>query len=303
MALFEQLLAHHIQYQLPQRANELAIVHRFTGEIVSVLDQAFFKRVDAAEPSAPDEPVVFQWTDAAQPSAPPSYSPPAKQQTTPDRQQSSRSLSVSPSSKQPDRAKSPLRQTMDSIVTGSETIGQGLVTGAAMLGNQIHKGKDYLIGKVKPNQQSMVISPAIKQNVAKLRAGGKSMGFVTRHLANMVAYTAEQAGKIISKMLASQDKEGEYSDLRYALAQAVIATGHFLDGFEQGIKILAAEGGQATIELVTHKYGDEAGDVTAQVIGAANDMVLVYFDARGVSRKVFVKVAAKTAVQEAKTGI
>jgi spartin len=66
-----------------------------------------------------------------------------------------------------------------------------------------------------------------------------------------------------------------------------------MDGVEQAGRNLLASTSDAATTVVTHKWGEEAGDVTRSLGGGVKNVGLVYIDVTGVSRRAILKSVAK----------
>jgi len=73
----------------------------------------------------------------------------------------------------------------------------------------------------------------------------------------------------------------------------MIAFSTIADGIDQAGRNLLASGSVAATNVVSHKYGDEAGNVAQGLAGGVKNVGLVYIDAMGVSRRAVIKSVAK----------
>jgi len=77
------------------------------------------------------------------------------------------------------------------------------------------------------------------------------------------------------------------------LNKSLMAFNTVMDGVEQAGKHLLASTSDAASTVVTHKWGDEAGDVSRSIGGGVKNVGLVYIDVTGVSRRAILKSVAK----------
>ncbi|KAI3648085.1 hypothetical protein MP228_005939 [Amoeboaphelidium protococcarum] len=172
-------------------------------------------------------------------------------------------------------------------------VSSGMISAAQHLGTSMHSTKDYLKQKITPNDKATIVSPIVKSYVKFLRSGTKSIGYVTRQFTKVVVYSSEQFGNMLMSATGMGRAGQQRTDFWYAMAQSMVAASNVMSGVEQSVRIITEESGKATIELITHRYGDDAGQFAGEVVGIGQDLVLVYFDAQGLSRRVIIKNAAK----------
>jgi len=73
----------------------------------------------------------------------------------------------------------------------------------------------------------------------------------------------------------------------------MIAFSTIADGIDQAGRTLLTSGSSAATNVVSHKYGTEAGTVAQGLAGGVKNVGLVYIDAMGVSRRAVIKSVAK----------
>ncbi|KAI3648557.1 hypothetical protein MP228_006411 [Amoeboaphelidium protococcarum] len=290
---FEQFLAHHSSYQLAAHKGQLAIVDTISGQIQQILDSSAFKQITESVNGvlmtakhvvmSKTEPVVFEAKDSVMGIA--------EKVNQDDVDFTEKAIDTSASDQH--QQKSMIRSMADSAVKSSMAVSSGMISAAQHLGTSMHSTKDYLKQKITPNDKATIVSPIVKSYVKFLRSGTKSIGYVTRQFTKVVVYSSEQFGNMLMSATGMGRAGQQRTDFWYAMAQSMVAASNVMSGVEQSVRIITEESGKATIELITHRYGDDAGQFAGEVVGIGQDLVLVYFDAQGLSRRVIIKNAAK----------
>ncbi|BCR86619.1 senescence-associated domain-containing protein [Aspergillus chevalieri] len=177
------------------------------------------------------------------------------------------------------------------IVQSSATASRLVVTGSSYISNVLTSGAEGFTKKVKPNQQPMTFSDTTHARIRKI-------GNFSHGAADFSAKTVGQVGKYAQNLGASLSRRKEKGE-RGAdykpgmLNKSMIAFSTLADGIEQGARNLMTSGSAAASTMVTHRYGQEAGSVAANLTGGVRNVGLVYIDASGVSRKALLKSVAK----------
>lgn len=119
----------------------------------------------------------------------------------------------------------------------------------------------------------------------------KTVGQVTKYAQNIGATLAKRSQKG-SKGIGPDGKPLE--DYKPGLLnKSMMAFSTIADGIDQAGRTLLASTSTAATTVVTHKYGEEAGEISKSIGGGFKNVGLVYIDAAGVSRRAIVKSVAK----------
>lgn len=146
----------------------------------------------------------------------------------------------------------------------------------------------------------MTFKPATQAHIRKIHSftesaaglSAKTVGQVSKYAQNFGAQLTARGEKSHHKGLDKNGKPVE-SYKPGILNKSLMAFSTVLDGVDQaGRSLLTSTTGAATT-VVGHKYGAEAGKVTASIGGGVKNVGLVYIDAAGVSRKAVLKSVAK----------
>lgn len=185
------------------------------------------------------------------------------------------------------------------IVQTSARASRLIVAGSTAIANAMATGADKYTKNHQPNPKPMTFTPATRERVRQIHSltdtavgiSSKTLGQLTRHAQNMGARLAGNTKVRDPKGF----KDGK-PDTGYKpgiLNKSMIAFSTIADGVDQAGRQLLSSGSAVATNVVGHKYGKEAGDVTAQLSGGVKNVGLVYIDAVGVSRRAVIKSVAK----------
>lgn len=194
------------------------------------------------------------------------------------------------------------------ISVGSQWISWGLVKGAEYTGILVEKGAATLREKIKRNEVATAVDEDISNNIRQLHQATGSVVQVSAFLVSALGTLTVNIGKKLAphvmyhgqQLLPDKYKveNNEGSQKKLDEAKKVAAAG--LHGF--GLIYLALEQAgmnlyksisSATVETVQHKYGEEVGDVTQNVMGAAGNTLKTYWNVKELGVKAIAKRAAK----------
>lgn len=178
-----------------------------------------------------------------------------------------------------------------SIVQNAAAASRLIVTGSTYLSDIMTSGASQFTQKTKPNQKPVVFKPTTHDRVRKIHdfslgaasISAKTVGQATKYAQNI---GASLAGKSKGKAKGDNYKPG-------FLNKSLIAFSTVADGLEHSGKRLLQSTGEAASTMVGHKYGQDAGSLTAELAGGVKNVGLVYIDVTGVSRRAVLKSVAK----------
>lgn len=186
------------------------------------------------------------------------------------------------------------------IVQTSAKASRLIVTGSTALARTISSGADSYVAKTQPNPEPMKFAPATHERMRQIHSftanavglSAKTVGQFSRYAQN---FGARLGGHNDPRQKKGFDKDGK-PDSNYKpgiLNKSMIAFSTIADGIDHAGRQLLTSGSAAATNVVGHKYGKEAGDVTARIGGGVKNVGLVYIDAAGVSRRALIKSVAK----------
>lgn len=152
-------------------------------------------------------------------------------------------------------------------------------------------GAETFTQKTKPNPKPMVFAPTTHERVRKINnltqgaatLSSKTVGQATKYAQNIGATMARRSEK---PEKSGAIKEGYKPGL---LNKSMIAFSTIADGIATSGKHLMTTSGAAATTVVGHRFGPDAGKVTAELAGGVKNVGLVYIDVTGVSRRALIK--------------
>ena len=79
------------------------------------------------------------------------------------------------------------------------------------------------------------------------------------------------------------------------MSQGLVAWNHLSDGMETSFNVIAQSAGDATVEVIQKRYGNEAAQVAAELADVSKSLILIYFDARYTSTRTIMILAVSGA--------
>ncbi|KAM9037716.1 spartin isoform X4 [Sarcophilus harrisii] len=192
------------------------------------------------------------------------------------------------------------------ILAGASWLSWGLVRGAELTGKAIHKGASKLRDHIEPEEKPLEVSPAVSKglNIAKQATGGavKVSQFLVEgvcSIANCVGrelapHVKKHGSKLVPESL-KKDKDGK-STLDGAMVVAASSLQGFStvwQGMECAAKCIVKKVASETVNTVKHKYGDDAGHATDNVMNSAINVGVTAFNIDNIGIKAVVKRTAK----------
>ncbi|KAJ3184260.1 hypothetical protein HDU87_005107 [Geranomyces variabilis] len=191
-----------------------------------------------------------------------------------------------------------IRDASTGVLLTSEYVSTGLVIGSSVLGKAVKTGAASLKTLIPVAAQPWQPTPSTKQNIDKFVKGAATTADMTRRAAETVASVATTAGqKVAAKLIPASATESHTGHASWELLKNTVhAVSNVLDAVTDAGKSLYKDSVDAGGELVAHRWGPEASNAFRSSLGAAGNVALIYFDAKGVGRRAFLKHAAKGAV-------
>nr|POF17071.1 isoform 2 of spartin [Quercus suber] len=188
------------------------------------------------------------------------------------------------------------------LVQRAATASRLLVTGSSYLGNMMTTGADNFKQKTKPVAKPLEFNDATHARVRKINTftqGAASLSSKTVGQAASIVqnFTAGMAGHKKNRAHRGYDEKGNpLPEDQYKpglLNKSMIAFATIGDGIAYSGKQLLTSSGAAASSVVGHRYGEQAGNIAADLAGGVKNVGLVYIDVTGVSRRAVIKSVAK----------
>lgn len=198
------------------------------------------------------------------------------------------------------------------IEVGAVLISWGLSRGAQLGGSLINQGSEKLRGKIKPNEESAKIDPKLENNMRQIKTATGVACQVSVAVVSAVSALTYELGKQLAPIIVDQgakllpqsakrDNGKGQAHIQEVMKVAVggvqgIAVVH--EGLTNAWKILYSSLSQATVTTVDHRYGEQAGRVTGDALGAVGNAVEVYHNVNHLGYKALAKKAVKQTGKE-----
>ncbi|KAF8249980.1 hypothetical protein K440DRAFT_542469, partial [Wilcoxina mikolae CBS 423.85] len=179
-----------------------------------------------------------------------------------------------------------------SLVQTAATVSRLIVTTSAYISNAMATGARTFSEKTQPNATPMTFQPSTHQRFQQVHTLTATAAKFSSATVGKVSTLAQNAGA----KLARKDKESaERGKPRNPniLNKSLIAFSTVADSIDYASKSLLNSSSQAATQVVSHRYGEEAGGVARNLTGSFKNVGLVYIDASGVSRRAVVRGVAK----------
>ncbi|KAI5842840.1 senescence-associated protein-domain-containing protein [Tricharina praecox] len=178
-----------------------------------------------------------------------------------------------------------------SLVQTAATASRLIVTTSAYISNAMTQGAQTFAERTKPNTTPTTFQPSTHERFQQVHTLTSTAAKFSSVAVGKVSQLAQNAGA----KLAGKDKpqtRGKPRDPNI-LNKSLIAFSTVADSIDYASKSLLNSTSQAATQMVTHKYGAEAGELSKNLTGSVKNVGLVYIDASGVSRRAVVKGVAK----------
>lgn len=178
-----------------------------------------------------------------------------------------------------------------SLVQTAATASRLIVTTSTYISNALSQGAQTFTERTKPNPTPTTFQPSTHERAQQVHTLTSTAVKFTSVAAGKVSQLAQNAGA----RLVNKDKEQTRGTPRNPniLNKSLIAFSTVADSIDYASKSLLNSTSQAATQMVGHKYGAEAGEISKNLTGAFKNVGLVYIDASGVSRRAVVKGVAK----------
>lgn len=189
------------------------------------------------------------------------------------------------------------------LVTKATAVSRLIMTTTAMASGAMASGSDAFVRNTKPLETAMTFQPTTHARVRRIGkfsgdvagVSAKTVGQVSKYAQNLGAHmTSRGKGKEASSRR-GYDADGKpiESFKPGLLNKSMMAFSTVADGIDQAARNLMTSATSNTTTMVTHRWGDEAGELSRHLGGSVKNVGLVYIDVTGVSRKAIIKAVGK----------
>lgn len=184
-----------------------------------------------------------------------------------------------------------LYQSGNAMVTGSDWIAHALVLTGQALAQGISSGGKMLQDKIEPNKEPIKLS---EQERRVFEVAYNTTSTATSMAAGLVDMAVSTAVSKINELVYAdqqmQAREPVENASRHFGISALQAAVKIVGGVASAASMVLVSSRDSIIQMVHKKYGTDAGYMAEKTIGSGTNVaeMLVYFDARGISRRVIV---------------
>lgn len=181
-----------------------------------------------------------------------------------------------------------------------------IITTSDFLSNAMQSGSDTFAKNTKPVEKTVTFTPATHERVRRIGKFSGDVAGLSSKTVGQVTKVAQNLGATIAgkgKEKPGKEKPGKkgygpdgkpLEDFKPSLLnKSLMAFTTVADGIEQGARSLLTSASTSATTMVTHRWGDEAGELSKHIGGSAKNVGLVYIDVTGVSRRAIVKAVGK----------
>ncbi|EEC14904.1 conserved hypothetical protein [Ixodes scapularis] len=190
----------------------------------------------------------------------------------------------------------------DGIVSGSEMLSKGLNRGAVLTSEALRMGAVRLKQYLQPSAGPVPVDPRIKQGMELLRNVTGSVRGVSEVVVNKVGDLAVALGQRVAKNVACEGcvattsgagAGGTMNDVFVIASGGVRGVSTLYMGLENAAKTLASSLANETVQIVGHKYGQDAAQVVDHAIYSVGNVALTTNSVRSLGVRGLAKRTAK----------
>ncbi|KAI8624527.1 senescence-associated protein-domain-containing protein [Xylariaceae sp. FL1651] len=188
------------------------------------------------------------------------------------------------------------------IVSKAAYASRLIITTSDLVSNAMQSGSDTFTKNTKAASKPMTFKPATHERVRRIGkfSGGvaemssKTVGQVSKVAQNLGAHLAGRGYKDkIGKKGYGPDGQPLDNFKPGLLNKSLMAFSTVADGIDHATRSLLTSASSTATTMVTHRWGDEAGELSKHLGGSVKSVGLVYIDVTGVSRKAVIKAVGK----------
>lgn len=186
------------------------------------------------------------------------------------------------------------------MVTGSDWLAHAIVLTGQALAKGISNGGKMLEDKIEPNKQPITLSDNDRRI---FEAVYNTTSTATNIAAGLVDRAVSSAVSGINAMVYKdemmQTREPTQNASRHFGISALQAALKIVGGVASAASLIFESSRDSLVQMIHKKYGPDAGYMAEKTIGTGGNVaeMLVYFDARGISRRVIVNGAREATKQ------
>ncbi|GAA5951570.1 hypothetical protein JCM21900_000516 [Sporobolomyces salmonicolor] len=186
-----------------------------------------------------------------------------------------------------------------SIITVANVVSRGIIVSTQLLAQGFEKGAGHYVASRPATETPMVFKESTKATWEKGHRWTSQAVVFSGKAVGVIGDFAAQLGDKIGKSAGIQRQPGgpPPTGVKGLVSKSLTAINTVADHLEAGGKTLLDSGSKSASQVIHHKYGPEARGVADNLGGSIKHCVLVYVDARGVTRRALLKSVGKGALK------
>ncbi|KAI0597835.1 senescence-associated protein-domain-containing protein [Biscogniauxia sp. FL1348] len=188
------------------------------------------------------------------------------------------------------------------IVSKAAYASRLIITTSDFISNAMQSGSDSFTKNTKPVQKSLTFTPATHERARRIGKFSGGVAELSSKTVGQVSKVAQNIGATIAGR-GQRDKNARRgfgpdgqpveSFKPGLLNKSMMAFTTVADGIDHATRNLLNSASSSATNIVTHRWGDEAGELTKHLGGSVKNVGLVYIDVTGVSRKAVIKAVGR----------
>lgn len=189
------------------------------------------------------------------------------------------------------------------LVTKATAVSRLIMTTTNIASTAMASGSDTFVRKTKPLETAMTFQPTTHERVRRIGkfsgdvagVSAKTVGQVTRVAQNLGAHLSGRGKGKDPNARRGYGPDGKPLDnfKPSLLNKSMMAFSTVADGIDQAARNLMTSATTNTTTMVSHRWGEEAGEMSRHLGGSVKNVGLVYIDVTGVSRRAIIKAVGK----------
>lgn len=195
-------------------------------------------------------------------------------------------------------------KVVQGIQVGSQYIASGVQTAGSWVKSGLEAGSSFIVSKIDKGSEQAKVPDAIKQTVAVAKyvspIAVKVSKTVVRGVAALAGAIGEEIGNAIHDNMKKNgnNPQGEVTTNAIALGKAALfGASTIWDGLTDAGKTMLDGAQTASGQIVTHKLGDEAGQLVHDSFDVGKDIYTINMGLKQVGLKGLTKSVAATAAK------
>ncbi|ORY78651.1 senescence-associated protein-domain-containing protein [Protomyces lactucae-debilis] len=199
------------------------------------------------------------------------------------------------------------------IIKYANSVSSGLVYASATLGRGLISGSEWINSRTQPATKPVEFSPTTKASARKIHSMTQGVANVSSKTAKQIEALGERFGGSVlggggKKNKKQQEKLGPdglpaYDDGKKKkgkpgwLVHSAMGVISVLDAADTAARSLLRDASTSASSVISHRYGDEAGNLSATYGKSVEHCALVFFDVKGIGRKALIKSTLKGGIK------